>query len=59
MFWLPRVQIKIMYNKKENEELEKDVIRMHKEGLHPVTIAARTGFRTVDVRAIIKEKEVI
>lgn len=42
--------------KKEIDELEKDVLRMHKEGLNPVTIAARTGFRSIDVRAIISRK---
>lgn len=42
---------------KEIKKLEREVIKLHKEGLHSVTIAARTGFRAVDVREIIKEQE--
>ena len=44
-------------SEKEIKELEKEVIKMHKKGLHSVTIAARTGFRAADVREIIKEEE--
>lgn len=48
-----------MLTKEKIEELEKQVLILHKKGLHPVTIAARTGFRAVDVRKIINENEVI
>ena len=53
--YTPLIQHKM--SKEEIRKLEREVIKMHKEGLHSVTIAARTGFRAVDVREIIEDEK--